>query len=98
MVTAGRQLRYSLAQLLKSLTQASSKDSSWSKELDAQIAAIRDQMRAMRVPVTRRLLGLLERGVDKILDKFMSTNATPPSAARGIKLLGKFFNVSADES
>ena len=91
---AGRQLRYSLDQLLTSLKRASSKDSSRRKELDAQIAAIRVQMRAMHIPVTQRILGLLDLGVDKILDKFMFMNATP-SGFRGNKLLGKFFNVSA---
>ena len=95
---AGRQLRYSLDQLLKSLMQASSKDSSRPKELDAQIAAIRDQIRAMRIPVTQRILGLLDLGVDKILDKFMFMHATPLSPSRGNKLIGKFFNVFADES
>jgi hypothetical protein len=95
---AGRQLQYSLDQLLKILERAASKDPSRRKELGAQIAAIRDQMRAMRVPVTQRILGLLDLGVDKILDKFTFMNATPPSPSRGNKLLGKFSNVFAHES
>jgi len=95
---AGRQLRYSLDQLLKSLKQASTKDSSRRKELDAQIAAIRDQIRVMRVPVTQRIFGMLDLGVDKILDKFIFMNTTPPPPSRGNKLLGKFFSVSADQS
>ena len=76
---AGRQLRYDLDQLLKGLKQASSKDSSRRKELEAEIAAIRDQIRAMRVPVTQRILGLLDLRVNKILDKFIFMNATAPS-------------------
>ena len=95
---AGRQLRYSLDHLLKILKQASSKDPSRRKELDAQIAAIRDQIKAMRVPVTQRILRLLDLRVDKILDKFILMNATTPSPSTGEKLLGKFFNVFADES
>jgi hypothetical protein len=95
---AGRQLRYSLDQLLTSLKQASSKDSSRRKELDAQITAIRDQIRTMRVPATQRILRLLDLRVDKILDKFMHLDATPPSLSAGNKRLGKFFNASADES
>ena len=95
---AGRQLRYSLDQLLKCLKQASAKDSSPHKELDAQIAAIRDQIRAMRIPVTQRILRLLDLRVDKILGKLIFMNATSPSPSIGNNLLGKFFNVSADES
>jgi len=95
---AGRQLRYSLDQLLKILKQASSKDPSRRKELDARIAATQDQIRAMRGPVTQRISKLLDLVVDKVLDIFMSTDVTPPSPFRGNKLLGKFFNMSADES
>ena len=95
---AGQQLRYSLNQLLTSLKQASSKDSSRRKELDTQIAVIRKQIRAMRVPVTQRFLRLFDLRVDKILDKFMMMNATSPSLSTGNKLPGKFCNVSADES
>ncbi|EDR05877.1 uncharacterized protein LACBIDRAFT_329339 [Laccaria bicolor S238N-H82] len=84
----GRQLRYSLDQLLKSLKQASSKDPSQRKELDAQIAAIRDQIKRMRVPVTLRILRLLDLRVDKILDKFMFMNATTPSPSPGNNFLG----------
>ena len=80
-----RKLRRSLNQLLKSLKQASSKDSFRREDLDAQIASISDQMRAMPVPATQRIWELLDLGVDKILDKFTFMN-------------GKFFNVSADES
>ena len=94
-----RLLHDSLDHLLKSLKQldALSKDSSRREDLDAQIASIRDQTRAMRVPAAQPILGLLDFGVDKILDKFMCMNATP-SPFRGNKFLGKFFNVSADES
>ena len=67
----GRQLRYSLDQLLKSLKEASSKDSSQRKQLDARVAWIYDTLRAIRVPATQRVLGLLDLGVDKILDKYM---------------------------
>ena len=67
----GRQLRYSLDQLLKSLKEASSKDSSQRKQLDARVAWICDTLRAIRVPATQRVLGLLDLGVDKILDKYM---------------------------
>jgi hypothetical protein len=87
---AGRQLRYTLDELLKILKQASSKDPSRRKELDVQIAAIRDQMRATHIPVIQRILRLL----DKMLDKFMSMNATPPSPSRNNKLLGKFLTCS----
>ena len=88
---AGRQLRYSLDQLLKSLKETYSKDPSRRKELDAQIAAIRNQMRAMHVPVTQRILGLLDLAVDKILDKFMFMNATSASPSiGGNKHIGKF--------
>ena len=80
-----RQLRRSLNQLLKSLKQASSKDSFRREDLDAQIASISDQMRAIPVPAAQRIWELLDLGVDKILNKFMFMN-------------GKFFNVSADES
>ena len=94
-----RLLHDSLDHLLKSLKQldALSKDSSRREDLDAQIASIRDQMRAMRVPAAQPIRGLLDLGVDKILDKFMCMNATP-SPSKGNKFLGKFFNVSADES
>ena len=95
---AGRQLRYSLDQLLKSLKQASSKDPSRRKELDTQIAAIRNQMRVMRIPASHRILGLLDHGVEKILDKLILMNATPPSSFTGNRLIGKFFDMSADES
>ena len=57
---AGRQMRYDLDQLLKTFEQASSEDSSRRKELDAKIAAIRDQMREMHVPVTQRNSGSLD--------------------------------------
>ena len=87
---AGRELRYSLDQLLKSLKEASSTDPSRRKELDAQIAAIRDQMRVMRIPVMQRISGLLDIGVDRILDKFRFMNAPPPLPFRGNKLLGEF--------
>ena len=93
---AGKQLRYSLGQLLKSLEQASSKDPSRRKELDTQIVAIRDQIRAMRVPLTQRILRFFDLRVDKILDKLMLMNATPPSSSTGNKLLGKFSDMSAD--
>ena len=90
---AGRHLRYDLDQLLKSLKQAYSKDSSWREVLDAKIASICDRMRAMCITSgTQDILGLLDLGVDKILYKFMFMKSTPPN-----KLLGKFFNVSADE-
>ena len=91
---AGRELRYSLDQLLKSLKQASSKEPSQREERNTQITAIRNQIRAMRIPVIQRILGLLDLGVDKIPDKFMFMNATPPSASRGNKLLGKFLTCS----
>ena len=87
---AGRLLRYSLDQLLKSLKEASSTDPSRRKELDAQITAIRDQMRVMRIPVMQRISGLLDIGVDRILDKFRFMNAPPPLPFRGNKLLGEF--------
>ena len=87
---AGRQLRYSLDQLLKSLKQASSEVPSRRKELDTQVAAIHEQIRAMRIPLTQRILRLFDLRVDKILDKFMLMNATPPSPPTGNKLLGKF--------
>ena len=93
---AGRQLRYSLDQLLRNLKQASSKDPSRRKELATQITAIRDQIRAMRIPLTQRILRLFDLRVDKILDKFMLMNAAPPSPSTGNKFLGKFSDVSAD--
>ena len=67
----GQQLRYSLDQLLKSLKEASSMDSSRRKQLDARVAWICDSLRAIRVPATQRVLGLLDLGVDRILDKYM---------------------------
>ena len=90
---AGRQLGYSLDLLLKILKEASKKDPSRRLELDAQIAATRDKIRATRAPVTQRILKLLDH-VGEILDGFI----TPPSPSRSNKLSGKFFNVSADES
>ena len=88
---AGRQLQFSLDQLLKILKEASSKDPSRRKELDARIAATRDQIRAMRSPVIQRILRLLDLFVQKSLDKLLSMNVTPLSLNRGNKLLGKFF-------
>ena len=91
---AGRQLEYSLDQLLKSLKEAYKKNPSRREELDAQIAATRAKIRATRAPVnvTQRISKLLDH-VGEILDEFI----TPPSPFRSNKLSGKFFNVSADE-
>ena len=69
---AGRQLRYSLDQLLKFLEQGSSKDSSRRKELDAKIATIREQMRVKRVPIIQRILKSLSRKQDKESTKVKS--------------------------
>ena len=77
---AGRQLRYSLDQLLKFLEQGSSKDSSRRKELDAKIATIREQMRVNRVPIIHRILESLSRKQDKESTKVKSriTNGLDP--------------------
>ena len=69
---AGRQLRYSLDQLLKFLEQGSSKDSSRRKELNAKIATIREQMRVNRVPIIHRILESLSRKQDKESTKVKS--------------------------
>lgn len=86
---AGQQLRYSLDGLLKLFRQASSKDSSRRKELDDQIAAIRDFAKSVDVPVTQRILRLLDFVVDKVRDIFMpSMNVSLAlSPSRGNKLL-----------
>ena len=76
---AGRQLRYSLEQLLKILKEAASKHPSRRGELDALIAAIRDQMGPTRVPLTQRILRLLDVLIDNVLDIFTSKNVIPPS-------------------
>ena len=91
---AGRQLGYSLDQLLKSLKEAYKKNPSRREELDAQIAATRAKIRATRAPfnVTQRISKLLDH-IGEILDEFIA----PPSPSRSNKLSGKFFNVSADE-
>ena len=62
-------------------------------ELDAQIAATRDMIRAMRAPVIQPILKWLNH-VGKVLDEFI----TPSSPSRSNKLSGKFLNVTADES
>ena len=92
---AGRQLGYSLDQLLKSLKEAYKKNPSRREELDAQIVATRAKIRTTRAPVnvTQRISKLLDH-VGEILDEFI----TPPSSSRSNKLSGRFFNVSADES
>ena len=89
---AGRQLRYSLDQLLKFFEQASSKDSSRRRELDAKIAAIRKQMRVKRVPVTQRILESLGRKQDRESTKVKSriTNGSDPDfrdASDGVDII-----------
>ena len=69
---AGGQLRYSREQILKFFEQGSSKHPSRRKELDAKIAAIREQMRVKRVPVTQRFLESLGRKQDKESTKVKS--------------------------
>ena len=62
---AGGKLRYSPEQFLKFFEQGSSKHPSRRKELDAKIAALREQMRVKGVPVTQRILESLGRKQDK---------------------------------
>ena len=96
---AGLQMRYGLDGLIKMFKQGSSLDPSRRKEFDAQIAAIRVYAESVHVPVTQRILRLLDLAVDKVRDIFMpSMNVTPRSSSGGNKLSGKFFNASADET
>ena len=57
---AGRQLGYSLDQLLKSLKEGAWKHPSRRKEIEDQIAAIRTKSRATRAPVIQRILKLVD--------------------------------------
>jgi len=91
---AGRQLQFSLDQVLKILKEASSKDPSRRKELDDRIAATRDQIRAMRSPIIQRILRLLNLFVKKSREKLLSVNVTP----LGNKPLGEFFFYVSAES
>ena len=84
---AGRQLRYSLDELLKFFEQAlseqaSSKYPSRRKELDAKIAAIREQMGVKHVPFTQCILESLGRKQDKESTKVKSrmTDQLDPDA------------------
>ena len=77
---AGGQLRYSREQIIKFFEQGSSKHPSRRKELDAKIAAIREQMRVKHVPVTQRILESLGRKKDRESTKVKSriTNGSDP--------------------
>ena len=76
---AGQQLRYSLDQLLKTLkSKEHSTDSPSIETLNPdQIAGIRAQIKALHIPLPRRVSRFFDIGVDRILSGFSQKSFAP---------------------
>ena len=71
---AGRELRYNLKNLIKTLEADKSLNPSRRNELNDLIAVVRDQIKAMRVPFSVRVLNFLDIANDKMLYIFSAEN------------------------